>query len=240
MTTLLVDLISQTRIDFLDDTEGPPEAGNWSNLTITNALNQAQREIARRCLLISDYTSEICSLTLAADVVTGLYPQSLSLSSKILRVRYVLFPIAASASKTRELYRRSTERLNALHGRWQWIGKTGRVESFVTDLQRNTLTFDHQPLYGGTVSIGVYRLPLVDMDLTDDASAPEIQEYDIEIIHGALKYLYSKGERREDKDTYDPIKEAKWRKLFEEDIIRINQDQAAMCPKETVVEPADW
>ena len=142
MTTLLVDLISQTRIDFLDDTEGPPEAGNWSNLTITNALNQAQREIARRCLLISDYTSEICSLTLAADVVTGLYPQGLVLSSKILRVRYVLFPIVASASKTRELSRGSTEQLNALHGRWQWIGKTGRVESFVTDMQRGMLTFD--------------------------------------------------------------------------------------------------
>ncbi len=258
--TLLTDLIARVRNEFLADDVGVlTGTPRWSDTNITNALNEAQRELVRRCQLIKDgMTPSVCFLPLVADI-DGNFPQSLALSSKVIRVRYVLFPrfdttVNSTAFPFRELSRTSTEYLNngqddghrhgffgegfdGSSGGWEWIGRTGHVQQYVTDFQTQSITFDRQPLYGGTVRIGVYRLPLADMTILDPASAPEVKEQDIVLIHGALKYLYSKGYAMEDRETFDPIKEARWRKEFEDDISRVARDIAMMEPKRTICRP---
>ena len=235
--TLATGLIERIRYEFLADDAAIDPADNWwSDTNICNALNESQREIARRCLLIQDsVTPGICFLPFTAG------QQTLPLSSKILRIRFVLFPhLSSIVGHARELLRTSTEYLNERHQGHTWIGRRGRVELFVTDFQAQSLTFGRAPEYGGTVQIGVIRLPLTDMTILDPQSAPEIQERDLALIHGALKCLYSKGYAIEDQESYNPIKEARWRKEFEADIQLITQDLAAMQPKLTVCRPGEW
>ena len=121
-----------------------------------------------------------------------------------------------------------------------WIGRKGRVERYLTDFQYKSLTFDRVPEYGGTIQIGVIRLPLDDISAKTPDNEPEIKEYDLYLIHGALKYLYGKGSMTEDTETYDPIKESRWRNEFEKDISQIKYDLAAMQPKEIICRPEGW
>ena len=155
-------LIAQIREDFLDDTE--KDKPLWADSTIGRALAQSEREIAKRCLLLQDsITSAICYLPLVADPVIGGYSQTIPLSSKILRVQFVLFPNSSAPHKY-SLGRTTTAKMNKYsretwgHDRG-WIGRSGRVERYMTDFQYKSLTFDHVPHYGGTVQIGVIRLP---------------------------------------------------------------------------------
>ena len=258
--TSLAQLICRIRDEFLDDIKGSDDdigSFRWSSRNITNALNESGTEIAKRCLILDDFmTQSICQLSLAADV-NGDYPQSLQISSKILRVRFVLFPREGATTHFRELTRTSINKLNSGHNGergggwngdcfepWAWLGKKGHVHRFLTDLTRGYLTFDRQPLYGGTVKLGVYRLPLKDMAYKDMDTAeqmyPEIQEHDIMLIHGALKHLYSKEYARKDSETYDPIEIDRWTKEFEKDIDNIIQEKAAMEPNDTIVQPENW
>jgi hypothetical protein len=246
----LGELTEQIREDFLDDVRGPEKKRLWSKRNIAAALAQSQREIARRCLLIQDSTTNaLCFLPLATDPITGHYPQTIMLSPKVLRIRFVLFPnhvyspVPAGAQLGHyPLVRTNTDFLNAHHrgGGHSWIGHKGRVERYMTDFQLGGLTFDHQPDHGGTVQIGVIRLPLADLRSDKPDDELEIREYDLELIHGALKYLYSKGYKREDTETHDPIKESRWRNEFEADIKQITQDQAAMQPRLTQCHPEAW
>jgi hypothetical protein len=250
--TSLYDLIIRLRHEFLADTVGeddPTTTYRWGSSNIANALNEAQKEIARKTLMIQDSTtSSVCSLLLTADPITGLYPQTLALNSKVLRVRFVLFP-HSDLIGSRSLYRSTTESMNQ-HSRgcwgheWAWIGKVGCIKHYITDFQYRSITFDRVPNHGGTVQIGTYRLPLVDMVYTDEDAAkliyPEIQEQDIALIHGALKHLYSKEYERKDSETYDPIEMTRWKKEFDEDIDQITRDLAAFAPKETIVQPENW
>jgi hypothetical protein len=121
-----------------------------------------------------------------------------------------------------------------------WIGRCGQVERYLTDFQYRSLTFDRVPTYSGTIQIGVIRLPLNDLTAKQPDNEPEIREYDLYLIHGALKYLYGKGFMTEDTETYDPIKESRWRNEFEKDINQIKYDLAAMQPKEIVCRPEGW
>ena len=253
----LGELTEQIREDFLDDVTGPDKKRLWSKRNIAAAFNQAQREIARRCLLIQDSTgNEVCFLNLAQDSVTGRYSQTIPLSPKVLRVRLVLFPEhslppfpAVQRLGRYELRRTNADRLNDWHDNGgsgflsqfenrSWIGKRGRPERYMTDFQLGALTFDKEPEWGGTVQIGVIRLPLIDPKQPTDEF--EIREYDLALIHGALKYLYSKGYKREDTETHDPIKESRWRNEFEADIKQIIQDQAALQPRLIQCRPEEW
>ncbi len=254
----LGELTEQIREDFLDDVTGPEKRRLWSKRNIANAINQSQREIARRCLLIQDSTTnEICFLNLAVNQVTGLYPQSIPLSPKILRIRFVLFPNHRPNpypfDKQRGNYpliRTSTDFMNnhqeydqvfrTPFGRSGWIGRKGMVERYLTDFQLGSLTFDREPLWGGTIQIGVNRLPLSDLKASEPDTELEIREYDLALIHGALKYLYSKGYKREETETHDPIKESRWRNEFEADIKQITQDQAALQPRLIQCIPEQW
>jgi hypothetical protein len=244
------ELTEEIREDFLDDTERQNPL--WSDRTIARALNQSQREIAERCLLLTDSTTnEICFLNLAIDPATGKLPQTIPLNSKVLRVEFVLFPhFDNQVFNERHLHnyqltRTSTAKMND-HSRSEWgfergwIGRIGRVERFMTDFQYKSLTFDHVPLWGGTVQIGVIRLPLVNLTAKEPENEPEIKEYNLALIHGALKYAYSKGFKREDSETHDPIKESRWKNQFEEDIRQIQRDKAVMSPDDITCRPEGW
>ena len=243
----LGELTEQIREDFLDDVTGPEKKRLWSKRNIAAAFTQAQREIARRCLLIQDSTTNsVCFLNLTQDPVTGHYPQTTPLSPKVLRVRFVLFPERIDSPARRsgryELMRTNADFLNDHDDRRfenrSWIGRRGRPERYMTDFQLGALTFDKEPEWGGTVQIGVIRLPLIDPKQPTDEF--EIREYDLALIHGALKYLYSKGYKREDTETHDPIKESRWRNEFEADIKQIIQDQAALQPRLIQCRPEEW
>lgn len=253
--TSLAQLIWRVRDEFLDDIKGSDDdigSFRWSSRNITNALNESLIEIAKRCLILDDFmTQSICQLALTADA-NGDYPQSLQLSSKILRVRFVLFPRENSTTLYRELTRTSTDKLNSGHTGehggyhgcfepWAWLGHKGHIRQFLTDLTSGYLTFDRQPLYGGTVKLGVYRLPLKDMiykDMeTSEQMYPEIQEHDVMLIHGALKHLYSKEYSRKDSETFDAVEMDRWKKEFDSDIENIIQEKAAMQPRVTIVRP---
>ncbi|MGA2160266.1 MAG: hypothetical protein ABSG90_13770 [Dehalococcoidia bacterium] len=247
------ELIEQIREDFLvDEVESGDNKRNalWKDSNIVRALNQSEREIARRCMLLQDSTTNsICFLNIVPDPITGLFPQTIQLSSKVIRVRFVLFPRCSQTQTTYpqnyDLVRTTTESLESesvnLWGFGRgWIGRRGRVERYLTDFQYRSLTFDRVPEYAGTVQIGVIRLPLNNLSAKMPDNEPEIKEYDLFLIHGALKYLYCKGFMTEDTETYDPIKEARWRNEFEKDINQISEDLKAMQPKEIICRPEGW
>ena len=129
--TTLADLITRIRNEFLNDwqgSDGPPLTYRWSSTNIANALNDAQREIARRTLYIADASSSVCSFVLAADI-NGNYPQSVVYSPKILRIRYVLFSSYEPTSRPHEITRTTSDVLNQTEDhRWSWIGRKGHVE----------------------------------------------------------------------------------------------------------------
>lgn len=210
-------LVTRIREEFLDDMVGPTYL--WSERYITAALTLAERELSRRLFLLHDSTTDaICNISVA--LVGGVYPRTYVIDDRIIKIERLKFP-----GVTSPLVQTTTELLDQYDSGWdEAIGVPVR---FVVDADACTITFDRQPVTGGTVKMGVKRLPLVPIRDKSTSESPELKQLDDELIHGALKYLYIKP----DSELYDAGLSAKWDKQFERDISRIVQDKAAMNPQ---------
>lgn len=222
----LQGLIGRMRAEFLSDDTGTSELDYlFKTPAIVAALVQAERELARRLYLISDSTTaEICHLSVAA--VLGVFPRTYALDDRILRIERLKFP-----GVTQPLIRTTTTKLDEQDPGWDEL--KGTPTHFVADMESFSVTFNRQPLAGGTAVLHVKRLPLVRLTTKTPNSSFEIKQLDDELIHGALKYLYL----RPDIEGYDAALARKWEVKFEEDIDTITQNKAAMNPQEYICRP---
>lgn len=220
-------LVKRIRTEFLDDTVGSSEKHyRWKTPHIVAALSQSERELCKRLFLLHDSTSPaVCQLVLAA-AIDGSFPRTLSIDDRILRIERMKFP-----GVTTPLIQKTTAWLDQHDPGWD--EKTGTPSHFVVDANDFSITFNRQPLSGGTVAMTVKRYPLVSIIEKSEKLSPELKQLDDELIHGALKYLYLKP----DLEGYDPSLSAKWATQFESDIKSIVQGRAAMNPQEYVCRP---
>jgi len=219
-------LVTRIRTEFLDDATGSGEDDYlWKTVHIVSSLSQAERELCRRLYLLSDSTTaEICRFDITA--VDGIFPRTCAIDSRILRIERLKFP-----GVTRPLDQTTIDKLDERDPGWDESG--GTPTHYIVDSDDFTVTFNRQPTSGGAVSMTVKRLPKVPIVEKITSESPELKQLDDELIHGAMKYLYIKP----DLEGYDPNLSAKWAKQFEADIDLINQNRAAMNPRECVCKP---
>lgn len=219
-------LVTRIRGEFLDDDRGNRESQFiWKTPQIVNALSLAERDLCKRCHLLNDSTTaDICRITIAAT--DGVYPRTVAHDARVLRIQRLKFP-----GVTTPLTQKNITWLDANDPGWD--EKSGTPTHFAVDGDSCAITFNRQPLAGGVVLMTVKRLPLVPINEKDATQSPEVKNLDDELIHGALKYLFSKP----DLEGYDPNLADKWDRQFERDIKQITQDQAALNPQELVCKP---
>jgi len=197
----LQQLIKHLRIYILDDSgghgidwttinEGDPEEVmlRWSNEELTQYINEAEREVARRTLCIQDATTpEVCRINVVAD--TALY----NLHEKILKVKR-----AKLASQKFPLKKKSIYDYFEIS---DWDTQTGTPGYWIEDYQRHKIRFDKIPEANDTLNLSVYRYPLYDMCWASDTQdEPEIDEvYQIKMLDYAAYLAYGK----DDPNTFD-------------------------------------
>jgi hypothetical protein len=234
MQTTLAEIVNRLRTEFLDDAIAAEEADyQWQSAAIVSAITSAHRELAKRLLLIKDSsTPETCNIEITAGT-DGLFPQTVAISPKVLRVDRLKFP-----GVTKPLKLTSQGELDAFDSGWDEM--TGTPELFFVSPAEGTITFNRRPMSGGTVTMTVRRLPLQNFTVGGlTSSSPEKLElfgFDDEVCHGALKYLYL----RDDKKTFDPTRANVWSNQFEEDIRQIIRKMAAISPEVFVSPGGDW
>jgi hypothetical protein len=223
----LKGLVARIRTEFLSDDVGDESSYLWKTPAIVSALGLAERDLARKLYLLADsITPEVCRFSVVAAL--GVFPRAYAIDDRILRIERMKFP-----GVTTPLIRKTTEWLDQNDPGWDEA--IGTPSHFVADTDNFTVTFNRQPVTGGTVQMNVKRLPLVRLTSSsaDLAKSLEVKQLDDELIHGALKYLYL----RPDIEGYDAALSKKWENQFETDISVIIQNQAAMNPKEYVCKP---
>lgn len=220
-------LVKRIRTEFLDDAVGSSEKHyRWKTPHIVAALSRAERELCKRIFLLHDSTTPaVCQLEWVA-AVDGTFPRTAAIDDRILRIERLKFP-----GVTKPLIQKTIAWLDQYDPGWD--EKTGTPSHYVVDADDFSITFNRQPLSGGTVAMTVKRYPLVSIIEKTEKLSPEVKQLDDELIHGALKYLYLKP----DLEGYDPALSAKWAAQFESDIEDTKLNRAAMNPQEIVCRP---
>ena len=232
MSTSVAALVNRLRTEFLDDAIAAEEDDfAWPSAVLVSALNTAHKELAKRLLLIEDSTTPaICQLTLAE--AGGAFPRTLAFDSRVLRIERLKFP-----GIPRPLQQVSQAFLDERDSGWD--EKTGNPEAFFINPSAYTITFNREPVSGGTVYLTVKRKPLADFTTAGLTKAnPETIELpglEDELCHGALKYAYL----RDDKKTFDATRAKVWAAQFEEGIRQIIRQQAAMSAEAPIMR-SDW
>lgn len=220
-------LVKRIRTEFLDDTVGPSEnLYLWKTPQIVAALSRAERELCKRIFLLHDSTTPaVCQLELVA-AVDGTFPRTLAFDDRILRIERLKFP-----GVTQPLAQKTLAWLDQYDPGWD--EKNGTPSHYVVDADDFSITFNRQPVSGGTVAMAVKRYPLIPIIEKTEKLSPEVKQLDDEIIHGALKYLFLKP----DLEGYDAALSTKWAAQFESDIEDIIQTRAAINPQQYICRP---
>lgn len=225
--TLVADLVTRLRTEFLDDAVAAAEEDyRWQTSDIVAALSWAHDTLARRLFLIEDAsTTAVCEIAVVADG-NGDFPRVVALHEKVVRVDRLKFP-----GVTRPLTPTNRGALDQFDGGWD--ERVGTPTHYVVDKTSKKITFNRQPLSGGTVTLVVRRKPLLPFTLdTIDTAEPEA-DYDDALCHGALTRLYSK----DDKQTLDLNRVNRWQGEFDNDIRTIMREVAAVSPDIFVMRP---
>lgn len=178
----LFEILAQCREE-LDDVE--PDY-LWSDATLINHINEAQREAARRARLLVDSSSDICTILVTAG--TALY----ALSPKIIRTLSVM-----PSWDTRPLVRTVTQEMDMRVSNWR-AETNPRPTHVLFDFESGKLRLYPTPSEDGSLNLRVYRIPLTNM--TGDNDEPEIKEvYHDKLVHWVCHRAYLKP----DSDTYN-------------------------------------
>jgi len=221
------ELVTRLREEFLDDPVQADESDNgWKTPMLVAGLHAAQEELARRLFCITDATTAavntfpLCSFAIAD--VDGVFPQSYVISRKILKVNQLFYP-----GVTNPLTQKSRLFLDQFDP--GWVGKSGTPTLFCTDYETGKVTFNRVPEADGTAKMNVCRLPLKRLSAASSGltESPEIQEWDDQLIHGALKWAYI----LDDNHVQDKAAAKRWLDVFEIDISLLTINKAALSPQ---------
>ena len=168
----------------------------WSDDDFNDWINEAQREAARRALLLVDSTSDLTQLDLSAGDIGA------DLDSRVIYVR------RATLSSGKPLIPRVARSMDEEVPGWENSMPSVPIV-FIPDWQARYLRFWPPTKAAGTVRLTVVRLPKADLDTED--SEPEIPEQDH--LH-LLDWVKFRCYDVQDSDGYDPAKAAKHEKSF--------------------------
>lgn len=187
----ILDDVGGTNVDWSEYSEDNVAASQmrWSNEELTRFINEAQNAVARDLLCF-----KTASATFDITVVGG--TAEYALDSRIIRIKN-----AYLASNGAEL---SKQEIEDLMGIRDWRSTTGLPVAYVPDMETQTIRLYPTPEAADTVSLLVYRLPLVqfDWELADTQSAEVRDEYQIPMLDYAAHLAYLKDEA----NTFDPAR----------------------------------
>lgn len=195
---LVSDLITVVREDYLDDRG--PEYG-WNNASLLRKFTEAERQACNRAnLLYDDLTTSIVKLTLVSGQA------SYSFSSKITAIENIIFAGKYITKATKE-------ELDATNPTWRTdTGMAGKNVYAVLSGRTIRLTpIPDADDAGELISLEVYRLPLLDIEETDQE--PEIpSENHRDLVYWVLHECYKK----QDLDSFNQEKSDYYLSRFNE------------------------
>ena len=159
----------------------------WSDAEIIGYANEAERQAARRALLLMDVeTSELCRYTVLAGQAL------LRLDSRVIMVRRLRL-----IGQNRALAIRSWREVEELTPAWEQ--SVGDPVVAIPDWQTGAMRLAPIPTNDDSALVAVFRLPLVSMATSTDC--PEINpSYHLTLVSSMLAQGYSKH----DSETFDP------------------------------------
>ncbi len=159
----------------------------WSRAQLVEYANDAERQAARNARLLTDSTTAaICSIAATANTVTY------DLDPRIIHIRRV-----KGSWSTVPLQPASVIDLD--RDRPGWEEDVGDPSHYVKDMDSGKLRPYPTPATDGTITLTVYRIPLVDMDDGDDE--PELRTaYHL----GLVDWMEFRAYSRHDTQTMNP------------------------------------
>ena len=192
----LSELLSQARIE-LDDVE---QDYLWSDAELKFYINEAVKEAVRRSRLIVDAsTTAVCSIAVTAGT------QAYSLHASIYKIIEVL-----GSWDDAPLRKWTAQEMKLHHPTW----RTDESDpcGYVLDYESGKLWLNSKPKTNGTLSLRVYRFPLVALSANSDT--PEINPgYHEKLIHWVRHKAYLKP----DTDTFNKQASMDALALFEQE-----------------------
>lgn len=165
-----IEIINEIRRDILDDPDsGEPENNLWSNTFLLSALNQAEREIARRTLCLTDDTTDDLADFSASPGWTALDSRVLYVDDALVAGDRVTFA--------------TEQHLREKHG-GTYEDDTGTPAKFL--LRGNRIRFYPNLTAAAAVILTVNRLPLAPMSYD---STPEVPTDYVPAMHHYVAYL---------------------------------------------------
>lgn len=164
----------------------------WSDDEIYASINEAEREACIRANLIYDGTTpEVCEIAVLAGVATyapnaKIHKIDSAVATDVYGIRHYL---TVTDRKT----------LDRLFPGWRTVDSSTNTTHLIHDESRIELW--PAPAVDMQLSLGVYRLPLADMEIGVDEPEIHAVHHD-RLIDWPVFRAYSKR----DPDTYDPIK----------------------------------
>ena len=187
------EIISQAR-GLMQDTKAPYL---WSELELIQYLNNAINEAAEKARLFLDSaTPAICQIAVLAADPDPDYP----LDNRIVQILSVKL-----SNQSRVLDRKKKAELDLWNPDWR-NAAPGDPRCFLTDYTEGSLTLHPKSSADATLSMTVYRLPLLQFTTENLETEPEIHfRHHYRLVDGILYQAYNK----DDSETLDPEKAAR-------------------------------
>lgn len=191
---------------FREDVRDTQSPYLWTSSEVYRYANDAQNMFCRLQGGIADASSALTQIAATASVAYG------TLSPKLLKIRY-----AARASDNHEveilnfedLQRTSAEDDYGYYARTGLDNVLGQVRSMIVGMESNKVRFVPIPDAAETISLIVYRMPLV--DITGTSIALEIDEQHHEHL---LLWMKHRAYSKQDAETFDKGKAAEFEMRF--------------------------
>lgn len=183
LRTMLDDKGGDKDVDWTD--EANIRLLRWSNATLVDYINEAERETATRTLVLTDAsTVDIVEIDIVV-ASTALY----DLSPKILHVRRAkqdAYPLSLRQVSWKDLESLDNE----------WTTRVGQPTMYILDWAKDKILLYPIPKVVDKLRLNVYRLPLDDMSRDSwEAEEPEIpEEYQIKMLSWAAHLAYNVDE----------------------------------------------
>lgn len=194
----ILDDTGGTGVVWEDITESDAEASQlrWTNEELAFFLTQAEREVARRAMLLKDVSGNY-------DITTVADQANYTLDPKVLRVIHA----EIDGVKLEDI------EIEEIYSRYKWQDTVRKPTHIISDYGSRTVSLWAKPDDVYTVQLIVYRLPLADLSFdTADFQEPEIDEkHHFPMLNYAAYLAYLKDEA----NALDPNRAAIFKSLFD-------------------------
>jgi len=179
------DLLARFRLD-TRDTVFPYM---WSDAEVYAYINEAQNEFCRQTGGLADATSTECtSVALTAGAAFA------AISPLVLKVRAAF----GANGKKLDIMNFEDFEFSGTSGEELFADTAGAVRAVVVGMEPNRIKIIHTPAADQTISLVVYRMPLLEIE--DESSDLEIDpQHHVSLLLWARKLAHSKA----DAETYD-------------------------------------